>query len=259
LRAFTSTLWLPKGGNEPDEYEDAFYPEHSGWAGLDQIRAGVADGASEGFLSGPWARILLDTYCRATTDFDVEQLVGDARADWQAWLDNYLKTRTREGRPVQWFEERGLNAPTAATLAVVDLRAPARSQRRWTGIAFGDSCVFHVRAGDLKQAFPVEKAEDFDISPVVVTSRAAGRQAIDEQCSMAGGIWQPGDRFFLASDAIAQWLLAQHETGRKGLWSVMGNIVLHQATLDFEELIVSLRSTREIRNDDVTLMVIHVE
>ena len=46
-------FWLPRRGNKPDEYEDAFAVEDASG------RYALADGASEGCFTGLWARLLV--------------------------------------------------------------------------------------------------------------------------------------------------------------------------------------------------------
>ena len=46
------TFWLPRRGNSPDEYEDAFAVDDASG------RYAVADGATEGCFTGLWARLL---------------------------------------------------------------------------------------------------------------------------------------------------------------------------------------------------------
>src|SRR5205085_1984676 len=53
---------VPKAGHRPDENEDA----HAAAGG----RFAVADGASEGWASGPWARALAAAYAAAAPDPD---------------------------------------------------------------------------------------------------------------------------------------------------------------------------------------------
>ena len=50
------TFWLPRRGNNPDEYEDAFALDDASG------RYALADGASEGCFTGLWARLLVEDF-----------------------------------------------------------------------------------------------------------------------------------------------------------------------------------------------------
>jgi len=64
MEAFLVPLRVQKGGNAEGEYEDAFHPPGNGKVEGAALRFAIADGASEGMLSGAWARILVELHCR---------------------------------------------------------------------------------------------------------------------------------------------------------------------------------------------------
>jgi hypothetical protein len=41
---------------------------------------------------------------------------------------------------------------------------------RWHSAALGDTCLFHVRGGQLEVAFPLTQSSDFDTSPSLLGS-----------------------------------------------------------------------------------------
>src|SRR5262245_30341580 len=67
--------WLPKEGNAPEEYEDAFR------SAPDRGRFAVADGATETSFSGRWAAALVTAFAAAPPDWQADP---DALAAWLA-------------------------------------------------------------------------------------------------------------------------------------------------------------------------------
>ena len=63
-----------------------------------------------------------------------------------------------------------------------------------------------------------------------------------------------GDLFFMATDALGQWFLAQHAAGAKP------GVALDDLKTEaaFVAFIADLRQERLIRNDDVTLLTIRL-
>jgi hypothetical protein len=255
MRVFMTTFWLPKAGNALAEYEDAFYPQYAGERTAAQLRFAVSDGASEGMLSGQWASILARLYCRAvraTTRLD--SLLDHALPAWEAWTADYLEQRVQENRPLQWFEEPGLQRGAFATLLGLHL-AEYKGLCRWSALALGDSCLFQIRDSRLIAAFPLQHAEEFSSRPFLIASNPALNNGLAERVQHVKGDWQPGDRFYLVTDALAAWFLDEYETGSQP-W-----VPLHENSTDphsFEEWVGTLRSSKLMRNDDVTLLSIEM-
>src|SRR3990172_8268702 len=109
MQVFVTAFWLPKSGNTRDEYEDAFYPKHCGERQGKLLHFAVADGASEGILSGKWAEILSKIFCRFDIPYqETKNFIERAYRAWSSWKRNYLAERERRNKPIQWFEEHGL-------------------------------------------------------------------------------------------------------------------------------------------------------
>lgn len=124
----------------------------------------------------------------------------------------------------------------------------------WRALAVGDSCVFQVRGDTLVAVGPLCKAEQFNNSPYLLASKATQHiRRGDEQMTIISGRWQPGDTFLLASDAISQWLLAEHEAGRPP-WSMLRAL----GPQTFARFVEKLRAGGALHNDDTTLMRIEV-
>ena len=133
---------------------------------------------------------------------------------------------------------------------------------RWRAIALGDSCLFHVRAGELKKWFPVETSQQFLNPPALISTnrRYNIQNRIFKRTMPRSGGWRTGDTFILATDAISAWFVSLHEAGNYPF-----EVVLDQAAMEpnkgmeaFTSYIEALRDSSEMRNDDVTCSIITV-
>lgn len=255
MNAATKVCWLPKAGNAASEFEDAwFLPETGSGRGRRArvaasrpdpavpFRCAVADGATEASFSGLWAR-LLTTACGSG-------LLPATGEGWQhslpalraAWL------RSVRRRPLPWYAEAKLEAGAFAALCT----AAFHSDGRWTAAAVGDSCLFHVRDGQLLTAFPLDRAASFGSRPWLLSSVDRAADGLEGRIRVAAGSWAPGDTAFLMTDALACWFLAEAEAGGQP-WAALAALRPGAA---FADWIGRLRAARRIRNDDVTLLTI---
>jgi hypothetical protein len=252
MQVATTALWTPKAGNRPDECEDALFPARSGRLQGDTLCLAVADGASEALLSGPWAEVLVRAYGRAGADLPA--LLPLAQAVWRRWLRRYLWRRAHQGRPVQWFEEPGLEAGAFAALVGLTLvDGVVRNEGDWRATALGDCCLFQVRAGALLASFPIERASDFGSRPLLLASRADGNHRLLAAQVTQQGAWRAGDRFYLMSDALAQWWLVEYGRGLAP-WRALDRLCRPGASRSFGQWIEVRRKRRQLRNDDVALL-----
>jgi hypothetical protein len=233
-RAFST----PKGGHGPEEYEDAF----AGKGG----RFAVADGASESSFARRWAELLVEGFVGSADDEVTPGWLAPLRRRWAAEVD---------ALELDWFAEEKRALGAFATFLGLILRKQARGQEgRWQALAVGDSCLFQVRRGRLVGSFPVRRSADFCIRPALLGSRgAAGRSASGQVVSQAGR-WEAGDRFFLITDALAEWFLRNHEGGHKP-WQTLARL-LAGTDGELTRFVEQLRSQKEIKNDDVTLLMV---
>ncbi len=266
-------LWAPKAGNSPEEYEDAFravFPEHAETdteAGepdtpdAGAARVAVADGASESAFAREWANALAGAFASAPPD------LGGLTADS---LDEWLRPAReewREGVPwddLPWHGEAKARAGAFATLLGLTIEAAPDGDEgdegdedgealAWRALAVGDSCLFIVRDGRLAVSFPLEDAAEFGNTPVLVCSNPDNAENLWNGVSQRSGDCEAGDRFILASDAIACWFLAADAAGEKP-WETIAAL----APPDWDGWVEDQRRAGLMRNDDVTLLALEV-
>ncbi|MFQ5569578.1 MAG: hypothetical protein ACE5G0_07875 [Rhodothermales bacterium] len=251
---------LHKAGTEAWHYEDAYAFEAA--AG----RAAVADGASDAFEAGAWARLLVTKFVHAPPSAEpaafLDWLKGPARA-WKATLNWeelpwYAEQKVREVGGLAtmaglWIEE-------AVEDPDVEDATGDRPTARWNALAVGDACLMHLRKDAVLARFPLESGDVFGNTPALLSTQLHHTQATFDAGGLRhySGTCQVGDLFFLATDAMAEWLygLADLEGLNVGLgdWEHLARLI----ETDFKAMIEELRSQAFIRNDDVTLLILRV-
>ncbi|NUU22128.1 MAG: hypothetical protein HOV68_11535, partial [Streptomycetaceae bacterium] len=223
------------------------------------LRAAVADGASSSLLARRWAEILVRRAGAAPTGLlrtgnGFADLLAQAADRWPDLMKGYERRRELAGRPLTWYERPGFERGAHATLLVAHFAAHrwAPAYGTWTAAALGDSCLFHVRGDQLRLAFPVDKSADFDNTPPLAASGGQDRDLVAARTRHAQGGWLIGDRFYLATDALAAWFLDQTERGRKP-WQVL-RALDSASPRDLAAWVERRRGAGELRNDDVTLI-----
>jgi hypothetical protein len=229
-----TTLWVPKEGNAPDEYEDAAAPSSAATATAEIFRCAVADGASESSFAAAWAKLLVNGYVEG---FDLLKL----QEQW--------RQKTRQSS-LAWYAEEKARMGAFATL----LGLTIKSNKRWEARAIGDSCLFHVRNGAVFFSFPLSKASDFNNTPYLLSSNETNNQDAEKFWLAASGTWKRNDVFLLMTDALSQWFLQQQEQNI----NVVKLLIELVDQESFQDFIVRQRHHEDVscrmKNDDVTLM-----
>lgn len=236
--------WLPKAGNRPDEYEDACWPARSLTIDEPILRCAVADGATESAFAGHWARQLAGAWGKGHLDPDdlTGSLAGE-QAAWQGMVDT---------QPLPWYaEEKARSGAFAALLGLtVDMRAAERAG--WRAFGVGDCALFQVRGAALLSAFPAEDSGFFTSHPLLISSRPERNASITASWHAAAGDLQPGDRLYLVTDALGQWLLQAVEAGGAP-WNAL-DAAMTGRRHKFAAWVAALRAHHALRNDDVTAL-----
>jgi len=239
---------LAKDPQDPGEYQDAY--------AVDPVRsvAVVADGVASAIFSGQWAAILAEATVADPPDPDDRTAFSDwlarQRAAWAARIDT---------TGLAWFQTAKLPMGAFSTLLWVEVQAIDQQEEGTFGAcrlrchAIGDSCLFHIRHGEVLRTFPVENAAQLEADPLVLGSVDLSRDplmqfvSIDELC-------YPDDILVLCTDAVADWALRCIEAGTPPDWNVYWDMTEQQ----WRHEVVALRNQRQMRYDDATLMLLRV-
>lgn len=228
------SLAAGKRGNAPAEYEDARWPRRR--LVSNRLRCAVADGATEASFSGVWARLLVEAYRRGALGADLAALPALRKC----WQDRVQRV------PLPWYAEEKARLGAFSSLLGVTI-----AEGRWEALAVGDSCLFHRRRDSFLTVFPIERSADLAAAPHLLSSLPAHRIP-SEHLHRACGSLQGGDTLYLATDALAGWLLRRIESG-----APCDDLdALRPAT--FPVWLAAQRAGGAIRNDDTTLIRIDV-
>ena len=239
---------LAKDTEYPDEYQDAY--------GLDAARgiAAVADGVTSSIFARHWAGILAQaTVTDAPDPNNNETFTRWLELRRQVWSEGI------DTSSLAWFQKAKLPAGAFSTLLWIHILPAEQDQPgafgayRLQGFAVGDSCLFHVRHGEVLRTFPVQKAEEFEADPMVLGSVNLNRDhllqfhRVDELCYL-------DDLLVLCTDAIAAWAMRLAEAGSPPDWEKYFNLGQQQ----WRDEIIRLRDRGEMRYDDATLLLLRV-
>ncbi len=225
---------VPKAGNTDAQNEDAAVVTQK------LRRAAVADGASEGWQSGPWATVLATAYAQLPPE-------PTTFAGWVA----AAREHAPRSESKSWYAEAKQAQGSFATLVGVTFEPTKDSGIKWRALAVGDACLFHLRGAKLLAKFPVEAVEDFSNRPRLIGS--ADTAPLEEPEWFAGRA-ELGDVFYLLTDALAEWFLRTREANGTP-WTELDSVTrssLQPTT--FAYWIKSLRDAKMIRNDDCTAL-----
>ncbi len=290
LRVSTRAFHVPKRGGTEQEYEDAYYPDEFA-DDVGAFRCAVADGASESAFADIWAQLLVRGFgTRKMRIADLQahwqKTVGGKRLPWflekkarrgafAAFVglsihgDGVATTRARYAAnravagvsAMDWMPQGGGNGSGTAASATGWWKGEGCSRGEiagtWRAFAVGDSCLFQVRNNELITVGPVCESSQFDNSPFLLGSKS--KETIKRNASHVSvhrGTWSRGDLFYLATDAISQWLLLRHEADMPP-WDMLRELG-DDDTRPFDELVAEMRSEHDLHNDDTTLLRVEV-
>jgi hypothetical protein len=241
VEAYAKEFWLPKHGNSEAEYEDASSIANN------RERFAVADGATQSYLSGPWAKQLVRAFTGGKLSLSItpEELTP-LQTRWQ---------KIAHRRPLPWYAEEKANSGAFAAFVGLELlmeNSGAGTQKTWRAAAVGDSCLVQMRGDEIIQAFPLTDSDSFGNNPNLLCSLPGANGNNSEFVAQYSGFWGCEDAFFLMTDALACWFFKEREQGNKP-WILLRDVD-SQGSVSFEQFIQNLRSSRQMKNDDVTLL-----
>lgn len=227
-------FFLQKKDNSLEEYEDAFSTKDL----ETEYRLSIADGATESSFSGIWAKLLTEGYSESTS---IEEL----KKDWSKHI---------ESLELPWYsQEKASQGAFAAFLGL----SIFEEGNNFEAVCTGDCCLFLVRDNSLVESFPIKSANQFDNSPVLISSI----ENKSEEFDIHRNKWRSGDIILLMTDAIAAWFLYKLENHIDSISMIM-NLSNQE---EFEKLVAEEREVRlesglpALKNDDVTLLRIVLE
>lgn len=245
------TFWIQKEGNEEKEYEDAYYAPKRVVLDKDQkILFAVADGATESVFSNIWANILVKAYVRG--QLSPLSFGDDIPPLQEKW--NYILGKME----LPWHAIEKLKQGTHSSLLGLKIFF-SFEHPNWglcEALALGDSCLFQVRGNQVIKSHPISKSTEFNDTPSLVSTSKAHNNLFIERRRITKKLWRKSDYFYLMTDAMALWFMHQNEMGNNP--HMLLQELMYSDRKHFIEFITELRQKRLIKNDDVTLICIHM-
>jgi hypothetical protein len=240
-------LHTHKSGNAAEEYEDAFAGDAK------KRRFAVADGASESSFVATWARLLAEGFLAAgSRPWRQLDWLAPARRHWADDVDP---------RSLPWYAEEKREQGAYATFLGIVFDKPRRGEPEregglWCTLAVGDSCLFRLRHGRRRQSFPWKRSSEFGNQPALLGSRGRPADTPAKAIRRARGTWRRGDRFLLMTDALAEWMLRRKEEKQRPEADIDRLLAESSPQDAFAGWIAERRDRRELRNDDMTLVIV---
>jgi hypothetical protein len=221
---------VPKKGHTDAECEDAIDGD------LHAARFVVADGASESFAAGLWARILVADFLRVSpSELGHEAWLEAARARWRSETTEIASS---------WYAEQKIEHGAFATFLGIEI-FEGENALTWRALGVGDSCLFRIVAGKIVETYPYADATEFNDRPELINSQRG-----QPMWQIAEGTLQAGDRLLIATDAMSQRIFSSHQHGE-----IFDPDIVDDAWT-FTAWIEARRADGSMKNDDVALGVI---
>lgn len=254
MKLISSYLSVPKRGGHPNENEDFFFP-HEKEIIRDRFSVAIADGASEGFLSKLWSRVLTISFVNFDrADMDILQYVDFCIQVYENQREKYIQRRNEQDNPLKWFEENLMTKGSFSTLLGVSFVQNQRDGGYWMSYSVGDSCMFQIRDG-LIDAWPILGPSTFGNSPDLISTNPIYNRELEDKVKIKKGHFLFGDVFYFMTDAIANWFLTRvAETERP--WRVLKEYNETDEILNYIEF---LRDNHRLKNDDTTIAQVTLE
>lgn len=220
----------------------------------DRVRYAVADGATRSFFPKMWADLLVKNFCEETTlSLEKQNWKGWITLLQQKWLEQAISTVQETKRFIS-IDRLSRSESAASTFVGLEID---RTKAEWKAMIIGDSCLFHIEGGELKEIYLVKKSEDFTNRPAIFASFA--KDSLYEPTFRNGQV-KTGDIFILATDALAKWIIQHEDVGK--FKDALKRLIKIGADHEnqFNDFVEEARETDGIRlvNDDVGLLLIFV-
>jgi hypothetical protein len=169
----------------------------------------------------------------------------------QALAERFEHRWTTQSLP--WYaEEKARGGAFAAFVGLAFL--PSSTGLAWQMVALGDSCLIHRRKDGVIDSMPLSDPAAFGFHPLLLPSKAVKQQDILDSFIITTGRAEPGDVFFLFSDAIATWYLREMMAAGSSRATQFEHLVAVGDRDGVQKVIACERQKQSLRNDDVAIV-----
>lgn len=254
------TFKIPKTNETFDDCHDAYSMN------TEKGLFAISDGVSKSFFPATWSKLLVNFFLENYSVFfkkDVKEwndCLNPIRKEWIQTVKKNIKDREAKEEKIPYHVYNRLIDPLeygAATFAGLQIEKK-ENELHWQLSIVGDSCLFIINEQNELQSFLNQKTSEFDNHPDFLASRKIQNP---KNITCQKGIAQIGDKFILATDALAEWILKNHEENHLTL--VLDEFAKINTIDDFDKFIYEYRKGLKlpiIEEDDTTLLMIeHTE
>ncbi|MDB5387894.1 MAG: hypothetical protein JWM11_3540 [Planctomycetaceae bacterium] len=235
----------------PKDYETPQYYEDASAVNVEAGRAAIADGVSSAVFSGTWAEILTRSVVANPPDVhDSAQFAAwlvDRRKEWATGIN----VATLPYHLMMKLRQVGGGFSTLSWIEVQHDTGAAEPDHEYIvrGLGVGDSCVFHVRQGEVLAKWPMQDSAEFEADPISIGSVNFQR---DQALEFKEFVWhcRAGDLVVLATDAVSAWAYRMLEAGEVVNWEDLSRL----PDSDLSQYLTALRESHWLKRDDSTIV-----
>lgn len=239
---------VSKLGNSAEENEDNILEaSQADIKASTLIKFAIADGATESPFSKEWSDLLVSAYKeRSFERACILETLKVVSTQWQSMI-------ITENLP--WYAQQKVETGSFATFIGLTINTEEDS---FDAIAVGDCSLFQIRNNELILSFPISNVSDFNNTPNLIGSNEKYRTHIESQVKHHKGHIEPNDFILLTSDALAVWILEQRSQNNKIGKSIVKSFRNFNETT-FKKWLSVKRGNNQIRNDDVSILIIECQ
>lgn len=237
---------MSKLGNKKSDCEDSFSFRTR------QKKFAIADGVSASIFSDIWARSTTKSAVSGRYNFFESpdsfllDLIEKARETWYTKID---------WTSLPWYIKNKSVSGSYTTLLGLQF-SDSDTDFDYSSFAVGDSVLFHWITGDDYSSFPLNSPEEFNNTPQLVWSGKGHPMPLKfklspPKYSTLSGRLRPGETIFLATDAVAKWLMESRRFPEVR--------ELLESSEEMTKLFTKEIDQKRMRNDDSTLVSIYLE
>lgn len=215
----------------------------------------VADGVSQSLFPKAWADLLTRSFVGDRTfRLDSPAKVEAVRREWWQYFAGRVEHMRRENAPALWYLEGCLADGRSAGSTLAGVRVKNAGAVAYE--VLGDTCLILVRGGCIeRQISSMPDGAGFGNCPDYVDSHAeAGMRGTPRTGTLD---MRPGDRLFLATDALAARFDAERAGADRGK-QFIATVNALETDRDFALFVDGLRK-EGAADDDTTLVCIEWE
>jgi hypothetical protein len=227
----------------------------------------LCDGTSNSAIPRPWATLLglkwLTTPPPKRIDsHSLAQWLEEPRSKWREWVRTIWLTTVNQRNeltydPIVTREGLADILQTGAASTFLGIYID-RQKKHWSAMAIGDTCLFYFKQIernhlqiDLK--WPIQHSGLFTDSPPLLSTRSdKSLDALLPYVQRINKEYRSGDRLWLATDALAQWIYMQLEQDLPDYQ----NLFFLEKPEDFSHLVNREREKGAMQEDDTTFVMI---